>query len=104
MTYAQAFPKLYRKLKESNIAKEKKLSDFQGGSIAQVTEEEVVQVKADYVRYHKEWRVRRRICLEIVDMISESVDKTRKEFSETVGLEADEDYGVNFADFNPALL
>ena len=92
------------KLKESNLAKEKQLGEFQGGSIAQVTEEEVDQVKADYVRYHKEWRLRRRTCLEIVDMISESVDKTRKEFSETVGLEADEDYGVNFADFNPALL
>lgn len=91
------------KLKEDNIAREKQLSDFQGGSVVQVSEEEVDQVKVDFARYHKEWRVRRRACFEIVDMISESVDKTRKEFTEMVGLETDEDYGVSFADFNSTI-
>ena len=58
-------------------------------------------MKADYTKYQKFWRMRRRACLEITDMVCESVDQNRKEFFETVGLETDEDYGISIADFNP---
>jgi len=56
-------------------------------------------VKSDYGKYQKFWRVRRRACLEIVDMICDSVDLNRREFFEQVGLETDEDYGANIAEF-----
>jgi len=39
--------------------------------------------------------MRRRACLEIADMICDSVDLNRKEFFEKVGLENDEDYSVS---------
>lgn len=43
--------------------------------------------------------MRRRACLEIVDMICDSVNQNRKEFFEKVGLETDEEYGVTINDF-----
>ena len=64
-----------------------------------VTEEEIQSVKQDYLKYQKHWRVRRRACLEIVDMISDSVDMRRKDFMEKVGLETDEEYGLKLDDF-----
>ena len=45
--------------------------------------------------------MRRRACLEIVDMICDSVDQNRKEFFEQVGLETDEEYGVTITEFDP---
>ena len=62
--------------------------------MAQVTEEEVDQVKNDYVKFQKFWRTRRRAAHDIADMICDSVDMNRKEFFEQVGIETDEDYGV----------
>jgi hypothetical protein len=69
------------------------------GGIKQVTEEEVEEVKEDYTKYQKHWRVRRRACLEITDMICDSVDLNRRELFDKVGLEADEDYQVSLVDF-----
>ena len=64
-----------------------------------VTEEEIQSVKQDYLKYQKHWRVRRRACLEIVDMISDSVDMRRKDFMAKLGLETDEEYALNLNDF-----
>jgi len=55
---------------------------YQEGGMVMVTEEEVNEVKTDFTKYHKFWRERRRACIEIVDMICESVDQNRKEFFE----------------------
>ena len=57
-------------------------------------------MKSDYGKHQKFWRVRRRACLEIVDMICDSVDLNRKEFFEQVGLETDEEYGASIAEFD----
>lgn len=86
-------------LKRINVAAETALNAYRSGGIKQVTEEEVNEVKTDYSKYQKHWRTRRRACLEIVDMICDSVDMNRREFFEKVGLEPDEDYGVALADF-----
>jgi hypothetical protein len=67
--------------------------------VKQVTEEEVEEVKNDYSKYQKHWRARRRACIEITDMICDSVDLNRREFFEKVGLEADEEYNVSLVDF-----
>ena len=62
------------KLKISNQEAAERLEAYRGGDAKQVTEEEVDKVKADYAKYQKFWRVRRRACLEIADMICDSVD------------------------------
>ena len=90
------------KLKASNAEAEARLHAYTSEGAQQVTEEEVNQVKASYEKYQKFWRARRRACLEIADMICESVDQNRKEFFEQVGLETDEDYGVAISDFDPS--
>ena len=87
------------KLKSANAEAEVTLKGYTDGGIKMVTEEEVQQVKTDYNNYQKHWRVRRRACFEIVDMICDSVDQNRKEFMEKVGLETDEEYNVTIGDF-----
>ena len=42
--------------------------------------------------------------MEIVDLISESMEVRRKDFMERVGLEADEDYQVDAKTFEPITL
>lgn len=61
-------------LKVHNKEAEERLQAYRDGGQVMVTEDEVDQVKKDYEKYQKHWRVRRRATLEIVDMICESVD------------------------------
>lgn len=89
------------KLTALNEESKTRLEAYQEGGAAQVTEEEVDQVKNDYVKFQKFWRTRRRAAHDIADMICDSVDMNRKEFFEKVGIETDEDYNVQIADFNP---
>ena len=71
----------------------KKLAVYQDGGV-QVTEEEVESVKIGYNNWQKHWRMRRKACLEVVDMICEGADLKRTELFEKVGLEQDtEDIG-----------
>ena len=87
------------RLKASNLEKENILKEYNDGGKEMVTEEEIQSVKQDYLKYQKHWRVRRRACLEIVDMISDSVDMRRKDFMDKLGLETDEEYALNLNDF-----
>lgn len=65
-----------------------------------VSEEEIEKAKKDVARFCTEWRKRKRGCMDIVDMISESMDMNRKEFFKKVGsIETDEDCGVNIVDY-----
>jgi hypothetical protein len=47
----------------------------------------------------KEWKNRRRACIDMVDTISESMEKPRKVFFEEVGLEDDGDFGLDINKF-----
>ena len=82
---------------EAALAK-RKGAKGDGGAPA-LTEAEAKKVKADYSRLLKEYKKRRRQCLEIVDQISEGCGKPPKKLIEEWGLETDEDYGVNQKDF-----
>lgn len=65
-----------------------------------VSEEEIEKAKKDVAKYCTEWRKRKRGCMDIMDMISESMDMNRKEFIKKVGgIETDEDYKVNILDY-----
>jgi len=60
-----------------------------------ITEKEMDNAEKNMKAYCDEWKKRKRACMDIVDLISESVEQGRKEFIQGVGLETDEDYGVN---------
>ena len=95
----ETYKKEIDSLKALNIAADCALNAYVTGGVKQVTEEEVEEVKNDYTKYQKHWRMRRRACYEIVDMICDSVNLNRREFFEKVGLEADEEYNVSLIDF-----
>ena len=60
------------------------------------------QVKKDYMKYRKAYLSRRATCYEILGYMGEAQGKSNKKLLEELGLETDEDYGVNRGDF-PAL-
>jgi hypothetical protein len=64
-----------------------------------VSEEEVNQVKTDYNKWVKQWRLRRKACLEVIDAICEMTDQRRKQFMENLGLDDDLDYNIDINKF-----
>ena len=64
-------------LKIDNAELTKRLDKYTTGGATQISEEEVTEVKVDYMKYLKHWRIRRRDCLEIVDAICEGVNQKR---------------------------
>ena len=52
-------------------------------------------VKNKYNAALKEWRVRRKACIEVVDGICEMMDQKRSVFFENAGLEDDKDFGLD---------
>ena len=57
------------------------------------------KVKKQYVMLHKEYRERKRKCMEVVDMLSENMGERPKKLCENLGFETDEDVGVDFKKF-----
>jgi hypothetical protein len=64
-----------------------------------VSDEDISKAKKDVTRFCTEWRKRKRACNEILDQICESADLKKKDFMESIGLEADEEVGVNINDY-----
>jgi hypothetical protein len=64
-----------------------------------VSEDEVNQVKTDYNKWVKQWRLRRKACLEVIDAICEMTDQRRKQFMENLGLDDDHDYNIDINKF-----
>jgi len=58
-----------------------------------------VVFKNKYNASLKEWRVRRKACLEVVDGVCEMMDQKRSVFFENVGLEDDKDVGLDINQF-----
>ena len=54
-----------------------------------MTEAEVGLLKQSYSKWIKEWRQRRKSCLEAIDQVCEAMEKKRKVFMEELGLEDD---------------
>jgi hypothetical protein len=74
-----------------------KLNGYQGQK--SFSEEEVLQVKNTYNNQLKEWRVRRKACFEVIDMICDGMDKKRQEFMEENCIEDDPECGVDINTF-----
>ncbi|XP_005429678.1 homologous-pairing protein 2 homolog [Geospiza fortis] len=59
-----------------------------------VTPEEKDKVCREQQLYRREWRRRKRMATELLDAILEGYPKSKKQFFEEVGIETDEDHGV----------
>ena len=56
---------------------------------------EEARVRKEYGRLRKLYLERRRTCMEVLGNMSEHMGKSTRKLFEELGLEADEDYGVN---------
>ncbi len=63
------------------------------------TEEEKASVELSYYRARLAWKKRKKIVKNIVDTVSEAMNKKPKELMELIGLEDDEEAGVDLASF-----
>lgn len=86
-------------------AKEERLSKLGDGSRL-LSKEDKLAVEAKYFALLSAWRTRKRLVKNVADAIGESCGMKAKEFYGTVGVETDEDAGVDLAGFpqveNPA--
>lgn len=82
-------------MKQQNAQMGFKLEKYEAGAVKLVSEEDIEKGRKEMGRYCQEWRKRKRACMEIIDMISESADMNRKEFIKKLGIETDEEARVN---------
>ncbi|XVF86028.1 hypothetical protein PTKIN_Ptkin17bG0167700 [Pterospermum kingtungense] len=93
--------------KESKLRKEvkemeDKLVKLRGG-VTLVRPEERRAIEAMYSEKMNQWRRRKRMFKDLWDAITENSPKDLKEFKEELGIEYDEDVGVNFQSFSELL-
>ena len=66
---------------------------------AALSAQEVEKVKKQYVMLHKEYRNRRANVMEVIDSLSENSGDRPQKIAADMGLETDEDVGVEFKKF-----
>lgn len=58
-----------------------------------ISPEEKSRIEKEHEKYMKEYRKRKRICMEIIDSILEGYPKKKKDLIEELGIETDEEVG-----------
>ena len=78
-----------------------KLASLQAasGAGALVTPAQRAKVKASLERYRGAWKVRKGMVEDLVNAMSEGLNKKPKELLATIGIETDADAGVSLKDF-----
>ncbi|KAF3792541.1 HOP2-like proteinous-pairing protein [Nymphaea thermarum] len=91
------------KLKAEVGQMEAKLSKLREGT-SLVNPEDKKKVEATYVESINLWRKRKRIFKDLWNMLTENMPKDLKEFKEELGIEYDEDVGVDFQSLSSLLM
>jgi predicted nuclease with TOPRIM domain len=87
--------KMIDKLQAENEVLEKKVDAFKSGGVELISEEVLNETFKEQKFYAMHWKKVKRGCKEMLDIISEQADINPKDFVKNLGLETDEDYGVN---------
>ncbi|XP_028768698.1 homologous-pairing protein 2 homolog [Neltuma alba] len=90
------------KLRSEVEEMENKLAKLRGG-VTLVNPEERKAVEDIFLEKLSQWRKRKRIFKDLWDTLTENSPKDPKEFKEELGLEYDEDVGVNLQSYNELL-
>ncbi|PRQ40393.1 putative Tat binding protein 1-interacting [Rosa chinensis] len=90
------------KLRKEVMELEDKLEKLRGG-VTLVKPEDRKIIEQMYSEKISQWRKRKRIFKDLWDTITENSPKDIKEFKEELGLEYDEDVGVNLQSFSDLL-
>ncbi|WRX16552.1 Homologous-pairing protein 2 [Theobroma cacao] len=101
LTLEQIYDK-EEKLRKEVKEMEDKLVKLRGG-VTLVRPEEKRAVEAIYSEKMSQWRRRKRMFKDLWDAITENSPKDLKEFKEELGIEYDEDVGVNLQSFSELL-
>ena len=80
-------------------AQQKELGGPGGGGAMSAADE--TKVRKEYIRLRKVYLDRRRTCMEVVGELGEGTGKSDKKLIEEIGLETDEEYGVQRTAFPP---
>lgn len=87
--------------KKNNLEKEienvkSQLQEF--SQLEAVCPKRKAQAEKDYEMYLKEYKKRKRICMDILDTILENYPKPKEQLFEEVGIETDQDQGFSLSD------
>lgn len=83
------------KLEIENSQLDTKVTAFKTGGIQLVSEDQIEESLQEQIYYAQNWKKIKRQCRDMMDTISESADLNLKDFIKSLGLETDEDYGVD---------
>ena len=83
------------KLEKENTDLDSRVEGFKSGGIELISEEQLNEAAQEGIYYAQNWKKLKRGCKEMMEMISESADMNIKDFIKNLGLELDEDYGVD---------
>ncbi|XP_031328048.1 homologous-pairing protein 2 homolog [Photinus pyralis] len=64
-----------------------------------ITAEQKIKIESEHEKHLKEFRKRKRMCMDILNSILENYPKTKKHLFEEVGVETDEDVGFKVESF-----
>ena len=70
-------------------------------SASTISDADVKKLDKDEDFYYNCWRKRRRMCMDVIDTISESADKKVKTLCDEMGIETDKDAKVDLKEFDP---
>jgi 26S proteasome regulatory subunit (ATPase 3-interacting protein) len=60
----------------------------------EVPEDQKERIKKDHENNIKEWKKRKRLCMDIIETILESYPASKRSLLDEMGIETDEDVGV----------
>lgn len=81
------------KLKEEISTLTTKIDSLQNNSKPSISNEEKNKINAEHEKFLKEYRKRKRICMDIINAILDGYPKTKKHLFEDIGIETDEEVG-----------
>eukprot|EP00126_Sphaerothecum_destruens_P006589 Sdes_comp19436_c0_seq1m10822 len=81
-------------LDKHNLEMKQKLQKLSNGSTVLLSKDEISSLKTQFQQQNSIWRKRKRLCGDILDAILEGYPKSKQELFESIGIETDDDVGV----------
>ena len=90
----QELDDMIKKLEKEESELSKKVSVFENKKTKTISEEDMKKIEQKCKVYETEWKKRKRGCMDMINTISDGMDKNKNELIEEIGIETDEDLGV----------
>lgn len=67
----------------------KKFEFFEGGNYQKISDEDIKLAEDNKKKFETEYKKRKRMCMEMIKMLAESMDQKLSILTETIGIETD---------------